>query len=142
MFDFRSGKELWNFPEVYAAYPRIDSTSTVISFIGKDGKNYHLDITSKALEIVHVHSRCLGPKGDYWCANPPGVPAPPGLSLYRRGKAEPLVTLGLESYDFRFSQFNRDGTHVAWGNRDGTVTVCDLPEINRRLREVGLNWEP
>jgi hypothetical protein len=36
---------------------------------------------------------------------------------------------------------NLAGTHLAWGNADGTVTVCNLREINRRLMEVGLDWQ-
>jgi hypothetical protein len=37
--------------------------------------------------------------------------------------------------------FSPDGKLLAWGNADGTVSVCDLGEANRRLREVGLAWE-
>jgi hypothetical protein len=63
------------------------------------------------------------------------------MLLFRRGRTEPLIALGIDSSDFRFPQFNLAGTHLAWGNADGTVTVCNLPEINRRLSEVGLGWE-
>ena len=38
------------------------------------------------------------------------------------------------------SAFNPAGTHLAWGNADGTVTVGDIGEIQRRLAAVGLGW--
>jgi len=28
----------------------------------------------------------------------------------------------------------------AWGRIDGTVVVADLPEVQRRLAELGLGW--
>ena len=64
-----------------------------------------------------------------------------GLSLHRRGEERPLVTLAL--YDLRSGTralFNVAGTHVAWGNADGTVTVCEIQEVRRRLAAVGLGW--
>ena len=60
----------------------------------------------------------------------------------RRGAKEPAVVLGI---DVRSSgsqhYFSADGTRYAWGNQDGTVNVADLPEIQRRLAEIGLGWE-
>jgi hypothetical protein len=38
------------------------------------------------------------------------------------------------------SQFSPDGRQLAWGNGNGSVSVCDLEEIQRRLAEVGLGW--
>jgi hypothetical protein len=35
--------------------------------------------------------------------------------------------------------FGRDGNRIIWGNVDGTVTVCDLPAVNQRLAEFGLD---
>ena len=32
------------------------------------------------------------------------------------------------------------GTQLAWGNIDGTVTVADLNEVQRRLAAEGLGW--
>jgi hypothetical protein len=49
--------------------------------------------------------------------------------------------IGPDSSAFRFPLFNLAGTHLAWGNTDGSVTVCNLPEINRKLNEVHLGWQ-
>ena len=36
--------------------------------------------------------------------------------------------------------FNRDGRLLAWGNQDGTASVCEMEELNRRLGEIRLGW--
>jgi hypothetical protein len=66
-----------------------------------------------------------------------------GCQLCRAREANAFITLGIDSRvsSINTPQFNLAGTHVAWGNTDGTVTVCDLPEINRRLKNVGLDWQ-
>jgi hypothetical protein len=38
------------------------------------------------------------------------------------------------------SMFTPDGQFAAWGNADGTVSICDFPQVNRRLGEAGLGW--
>jgi hypothetical protein len=35
---------------------------------------------------------------------------------------------------------SRDGRLLAWGNQDGTVSVCDLSEMQRRLGQIRLGW--
>ncbi len=66
---------------------------------------------------------------------------PYGLRLYRPGNTNPLVTLGLDvQTSSRDAKFNVAGSHVAWGNADGTVLVCDLVEVQKRLAGIGLGW--
>jgi WD40 repeat protein len=53
-----------------------------------------------------------------------------------------LVTLAISPLvTTHQTPFDPTGTRVAWGNSDGSVTVYDLPEINRRLTKVGLGWD-
>jgi serine/threonine protein kinase/WD40 repeat protein len=75
----------------------------------------------------------LSPETKYWLSSP-------AISLYRRQDESPLVTLDIDGMHSNQPLFNAAGSHVAWGNRDGTVTVCDLKEIQQRLAEVGLGW--
>jgi hypothetical protein len=63
-----------------------------------------------------------------------------GLALYRRGEKSPLVTLGIDTMCSGGSTFSSDGSCLAWGNRDGTVTVCYLTEVQRRLAAIGFGW--
>jgi WD40 repeat protein len=65
-----------------------------------------------------------------------------GLALFRRGSQRPLVTLGIDSLSARNDSvsFDSTGNRLAWGNTDGTVTLCDLEEVRRRLAELDMGW--
>ena len=60
-------------------------------------------------------------------------------SVVRGEDEDILVTLGVKRVIAFISQFSPDGSHLAWGNDDGSVTVCDIPRVLRRLGEVGLH---
>jgi hypothetical protein len=53
-----------------------------------------------------------------------------------------LATLGIDfaRADGCMPEFSPDERHVAWGDQDGTITVADIPEVRRRLNEIGLGW--
>jgi len=36
--------------------------------------------------------------------------------------------------------FSPDNKHLVWGSQNGSVTVCDLVEVQRRLAGVELGW--
>jgi hypothetical protein len=64
------------------------------------------------------------------------------LSLYRRKGGAAFVGLGVDvAPSSARVQFEVEGTRVVWGNSDGTVSLADLAELQRRLAEVGLGWE-
>jgi hypothetical protein len=63
-----------------------------------------------------------------------------GFGLYALGDENASIVLGIEKPISSEACYNRAGTHLAWGNMDGTVTVCDLEEVHRRLDELGLGW--
>jgi hypothetical protein len=63
-----------------------------------------------------------------------------GFTLYRRSEETPLVTLGIDTVDSGGAAFSPDGTRLAWGTQDGIVIVCYLPEIQRRLSDIGFGW--
>jgi WD40 repeat protein len=63
------------------------------------------------------------------------------LALYRPGGQAPLVTLrGPTWHSSVVSPFSPDGRFATWGNADGTISVCDIEQVRRRLAEVGLGW--
>ncbi len=63
------------------------------------------------------------------------------LSLVRRGEKDPVVALGIDvPYSGTQKQFDLTGRRFAWGNVDGTVNVCDIPIVQRRLAAIGLGW--
>ena len=62
------------------------------------------------------------------------------IVLREQGRPAPLLRFVPDvrrSGEFKFSQ---DGNHIVWGDQDGTVTVCDLNEVQRRLAGVGFGW--
>lgn len=68
--------------------------------------------------------------------------SPTLILLNQEGKTEPLLRIvrDIESSNLSGCGLSPDGDTIIWGNRDGTVTVCDLNEIQRRLAGVGLDW--
>jgi serine/threonine protein kinase/WD40 repeat protein len=64
-----------------------------------------------------------------------------GTSICREEQETPMVTLDLDGMISSHPRFlYARGTHVAWGNRNGTVTVCDLARIQENLAAIGLQW--
>jgi eukaryotic-like serine/threonine-protein kinase len=84
---------------------------------------------------------CLGPEASLWIAfDPRTKDSHYGYCLYHKEDKSPRVTLGIDVQARPAAAFNATGSHLAWGQPDASVRVCDLAEIQRRLREVGLDW--
>ena len=76
----------------------------------------------------------------------------PGMNLYAGGDeagdlalfdgthAAALVRLDIAQSRSFTPQFDLGGNLLAWGNKDGTVTVCNLRKIKSRLDEIKLGW--
>lgn len=60
-----------------------------------------------------------------------------GFSLTDSSTATPLVSLGIDVPSPVAVQFSPDVRLLAWGNQDGTVTVCDLSVLNAKLAAFG-----
>lgn len=58
-------------------------------------------------------------------------------NLYRGDEADPLFTLNLDGRASSNPVFSPRGDLVSWGEADGTVRVCHLALVNRRLAELG-----
>jgi WD40 repeat protein len=58
--------------------------------------------------------------------------------LWEKGRNEPLLELELGEY-VPYG-FDRDGLLVIFGSANGTVTLCDLREVQKRLAEFELGW--
>jgi WD40 repeat protein len=62
-----------------------------------------------------------------------------GLTVFEDGS--PRVTLGLETAELLGSPaFDPSGRWLAWGNPDGTVSLCDLEEVRAQLKRSRLTW--
>ena len=73
---------------------------------------------------------------------PPSADTPEMIVLNERGRDAPLLRvvrdLGVTGADG--VQFSPDGNVLVWGDQDGTVTACDLNDVQLRLGEVRLGW--
>jgi hypothetical protein len=85
-----------------------------------------------------INVRGRSPELPYWITH--SVPQG-GLGLVTRGSSAAILYLGLDSKPCGTQfHFTADGQRLAYGNEDGSVTVCDVPEIRRRLHALGLAW--
>jgi WD40 repeat protein len=98
--------------------------------------------TGEPVDFLRDALLCLGPGGRRIVETGPARPgvSHPGFALLPRGGTAPLVVLGIDGDPFSHPTFDRSGDVLAWGNNDGTVTVCQLESIRARLAEVGLGW--
>jgi WD40 repeat protein/serine/threonine protein kinase len=93
----------------------------------------------KILGPVERSPRIWHPKSRYWFG--PNEVFPESLTLVRRDDEKALVSLRIDSKgDLPSQQFNANETHLAWGTAEGTVFVCDLAEVQRRLAALRLGW--
>jgi WD40 repeat protein len=156
VFDGLTGKELWSSPPEREGLRDWDQRLTM------DHTGTFLTITrahragSEPLQIASVEistGRYLSRPMPADCPHTPWSPDMPywihfnmhpgKLSLVRRGEQDAAVVLGIDVQGSGSGQwFNRAGTRYAWGNGDGTVNVCDIPAVQRRLGEIGLGWGP
>jgi WD40 repeat protein len=144
-----TGEEMWNMnptPHDMASSLQVDPGSEVLGvWNGKTGQLQLVGLAGKeALATLEPGVTSLGPKRllATRSAESPDVGAiRHTLVSIEGGKETPLLVLGLHGRPmYSAIQFNSAGTHLAWGNEDGTVSVCDIPEVQRRLAAVGLGW--
>ena len=62
------------------------------------------------------------------------------IVLWAPRQETPLLTITSNVLGPSASQFSPGGRFAVWGNPDGTVTVFELEEVQRRLARFGLGW--
>ena len=62
--------------------------------------------------------------------------------LYDRKDGKPFLQIDRDvlTGGMRCHCFSPDGRYLMTGNSDGTISICDLVEVNRRLSELRLGW--
>jgi WD40 repeat protein len=98
--------------------------------------------SGRVLGDIDPHPVCLGPaaSGLVRCGAGDRPGEGRGYALFRRGDASARLVLGMETAPAFRPVLSRDGRLLAWSNADGTVSVCDLPQLRERLSGAGLEW--
>jgi serine/threonine protein kinase/WD40 repeat protein len=143
VFDGLTGTVLWSEPaRLETGGLRLDPTGRLVMHsLDLDKAEVHLTAvpSGRSAGSLQHGAHLLGPEARLLGRlNAIGS----GLGLFRPDDAVPLVTLNVDTVasSIPLSCFNQAGTHVAWGNRDGTVNIADIAEVQRRLASVGLGW--
>jgi WD40 repeat protein len=140
VYEIATGKELLSFPGVG---DHLDPTGRIMQFspesLSGTAQYTLIEVPSgKWIASINPPPNALGREAQMTAVQTANRF---GLALYRAGERNPLVTLGIDMLSVQESAtFSGDGARLAWGNQDGTVTVCNLPEIQRRMAALGFGW--
>lgn len=78
----------------------------------------------------------LGPTLHLWAARGESALAGRGLSVFE-GTTR-TVTLGMDAELMNCAAFDSTGRWLAWGNKDGSVSLCDLQRLSREIQTAPL----
>jgi hypothetical protein len=146
--DGRTGAERWRRPRPqvsHGSWVFLDPTGELVAVPDDHPGDDTLLLEPTTGEVVQRLPSCpnaLGPGAGHVLRTGPARAdgLPPGFGLLSRGGAVPQVVLRVDDQPTLSAVFDRSGNLVAWGNRDGTVTVCRLQAVRARLAGVGLGW--
>jgi len=142
VYDTTSGNVLWTGP-TEAKQPLQGSWGLMLDREGQfltDESNYIVELPSGKLfgkpPAGATDGHRWSPEMPYYVNNGTGR-----LSLVPRGRTEPVLDLDRDSRGSCVrKQLSASGDLYVWGTLDGTVFVCDIAEVRRRLTEIGLGW--
>jgi len=100
-----------------------------------------LQLSSGTL-VRNLHNRVahLAPGAALYIVSNPSTSQGRGCRVFTGGAKEiPAVTVGID-WETGSAQFSPNGETIAWGNADGTVTLCDLKQVREHLQQIGLSW--
>jgi hypothetical protein len=151
-FDIAGRRELWAFqathPEIHAALFHFDPTGRVLMRMDRgEGSVHLLEFPSRALLESYGkddarRALCfLGPGAELRLSFGEGSRQNPyQIRLWAPRQETPLLTLANETPSSGDGRFSLDGRFAVWGNDDGTLTVFEPEEVQRRLAKFGLGW--
>jgi hypothetical protein len=147
-YDAVKGRELWSLISTRSTLTGeltmdADGTAVAIRQDNHPGPAALIELASgKSIGTIPVFPICASPSADMVVTT--GAQDPSGQArgylLSRRGKPTSGVILGLETTPFFQPAFSCDGRQFAWSNDGGTVSLCDLEQLQARLKSVGLEW--
>ncbi len=145
IFDGLTGEPLLAIPSTQgekSSHMALDPPARLLTFVGDEFKTTTLvEVPSgKLVRSTAGAAEALGPRATYRAREIEQAPGQTCVGLMHRDDQTPCVLVGIDQHMSSHIHFNPAGTHLAWGNADGTVTVCDIAEVRHRLASVGLGW--
>jgi len=147
-FDSATGAERWSISSTrtpLVADLCLDPSGTLaaVRTDNRDALTSLIDVsTGKSVDTLERIPICISPNVEYMVSGG-GKDTPDlerGYGLFRRGASTPLIVLSFESTPTHCATFAARGGLLAWPNSNGTVSVCNLEQLRKRLLMVDLAW--
>jgi eukaryotic-like serine/threonine-protein kinase len=149
LYDLPEGTKRWELESAYVtAHYRIGLFDTTSRFFTMQDEAFKVnpllfEVDSRRLvRALRFHCKGLGPEARINISdtdsNDPALPKTP--VLVRSEDEDFLLALRGTGISTDFRPFSEDGSLIAWGNFDGTVTIFDVQRVRKKLAEVGLGW--
>jgi serine/threonine protein kinase/WD40 repeat protein len=146
VYDTTTGKKMWRRTRVktnYGPFMAIDAVGSTVAC--SDDQNLKSDIVRLPFGQPHGESTplalALSSRGAFTLTNGDKVfdsSDTLGLALRRQPDGEIILKLGIDFQPHNTSTtFALDDDLLVFGTMEGHVVICDLPEIDRRLRDLG-----
>jgi WD40 repeat protein len=120
-----AGECLWHFPR---------GGGPLLSLLRVD------TLTGRVLDPVHRPFHAPLSRGGELVLGVPEGSGPNGIALLPYGSTVPLLRFNADELGLQAPRFAPRGERLGWGRGDGSVMIADLPEVRRRLTEIGLGW--
>jgi len=155
--DSKTDTRLWSIhlpPSFIFEFPVIDPTGTMLSLeaqartgLASKSRSVLIDLREGTwLQELPGRALCIGALGSLWVQSQPrtrGSPERDHRLALRQGFTRVLLQLATDDpvlVDTRAVTFDRQGHRLIWGLVEGTVLVCDLETVRKRLAQLGLGY--
>ena len=122
-------------PSGFSLHSRIDPLGKIAFLQGQEETDEGLFETSTGAKVGDLNGvAALGPEASIYVFG-----GEKGYTLARRKDNKDLAHLNTDFLATGYL-FDKTGRYIFISNRDGSITVWDLKELQKRLTEFGLGW--
>jgi WD40 repeat protein len=118
----------------------LDATGTLMRYTPAGSGDTVVEMPSgRITDAVPGKYDLLGPLGRFVARRRASLGEPTVFDLHHRAADAAFATFIMDD-EQGWLEFHPDGRRIAWGIPDGSVLVCDLAEVQRRLAQADLGW--